>query len=173
MEVCQLILENVTVKNPPSQNGETPLHLAASKGHVNICQLIIDGVEEDKRNPPDVEGWTPLHCAAELGHLEVCRLIVGRVTDKHPVNAKGKERTRGVGNFGHLQFSGMEPYQAPTTNRPLRLTRSVPDSSGYQAGLRTTEDYHTCLYSRPVKKSQNTFFQCKYMALNLTLGSQV
>ena len=92
LEVCQLILENVTVKNPPSQNGETPLHLAASKGHVNICQLIIDGVEEDKRNPPDVEGWTPLHCAAELGHLEVCRLIVGRVADKHPVNAKGRER---------------------------------------------------------------------------------
>ena len=99
LEVCQLILENVMVKNPSSQNGETPLHLAASNGHVNICQLIIDAVEEDKRNPPDVDGWTPLHCAAELGYLDVCRLIVSRVTNKHPVNAKGREIARGVGDF--------------------------------------------------------------------------
>ena len=36
-----------------------------------------------------------------------------------------------------LEFSGMagnvEAYQAPTSTRPLELTRSVPDFSGYEA----------------------------------------
>ena len=49
--------------NPANENGETPLHLAAKNGHLEICKLILDGLGKTK-NPVDKKGRTPLHHAA-------------------------------------------------------------------------------------------------------------
>ena len=49
--------------NPANENGETPLHLAAKNGHLEICELILDGLGKTK-NPVDKKGRTPLHHAA-------------------------------------------------------------------------------------------------------------
>ena len=42
----------------------TPLHLAAARGHVNICKLLIDQMMVD-RNCLDSSENTPLHLASE------------------------------------------------------------------------------------------------------------
>ena len=36
-EICQLITENIEVKNPTTMKGWTPLHLATLNGHFDIC----------------------------------------------------------------------------------------------------------------------------------------
>ena len=42
----------------------TPLHIAAARGHVNICKLLIDQMMVD-RNCLDSSENTPLHLASE------------------------------------------------------------------------------------------------------------
>ena len=62
--------------------------MAAKLGHLDLCKLIIENVED--KNPRDKFGWTPLHQAAVLGHLSVCKLILENVKDKNPADDEGQ-----------------------------------------------------------------------------------
>ena len=73
-------MENVEDKNPPSNDGFTPLYTAAHKGHFQICKLIIENVKD--KNPPNNYGFTPLYIAAREGHFEICKLIIDIVEEK-------------------------------------------------------------------------------------------
>ena len=42
VKACQKILDKVQNKNPKDISGLTPLHWAAGKGHLLVCQLIFD-----------------------------------------------------------------------------------------------------------------------------------
>jgi ankyrin repeat protein len=61
-------------KNPRDSSGSTPLHDAAFKGHLKVCQLLLENIEE--KNPVDKKGWTPLYLAAQNGHKHICQLIM-------------------------------------------------------------------------------------------------
>jgi hypothetical protein len=51
--------------------GETPLMMAAMKGNVALCRVLIErGARVDR------PGWTPLHYAAAGGSLEALRLLL-------------------------------------------------------------------------------------------------
>ena len=50
---------------------ESPLMLAALKGELALCELLIK-----KNADVNKPGWTPLHYAATNGHLEVMRLLL-------------------------------------------------------------------------------------------------
>jgi hypothetical protein len=67
-------LQGIKDKNPRNNEGVTPLHIAAIRGKLRICELIIANVKD--KNPPEETGQTPLHLAALEGHLAVCRLII-------------------------------------------------------------------------------------------------
>ena len=67
---------------------ETPLHLAAEKGHFNICNFIIQKLE-NKKNPRDYSNGTPLHRAAKNGFYSICELIVQNVRIKFPKDENG------------------------------------------------------------------------------------
>merc|ERR1712038_135966 len=84
----------------------TPLHEAAKNGHLEICKLIMDTI--DDKNPAirtrRKDGWTPLHEAAENGHLEVWRLIIDNTENKNPIcNREGNSE-------------GVTPMQLAATN---------------------------------------------------------
>ena len=51
--------------NPPDEEYKTPLHYSAMKGHVEVCQLILDHVVD--RNPCDKDGRSPLALARQMG----------------------------------------------------------------------------------------------------------
>ena len=77
--------------NPTNIVGETPLHFAARNGCLQMCQYIMDKIEN--KNPPSLSKIsyqerkkTPLHLAAKKGHLEICKLIIENenVEDKNP-----------------------------------------------------------------------------------------
>ena len=72
MKVAEVLANSPRVK-AESRNAadESPLMLAALKGQVGLCQLlIIKGADVNK------PGWAPLHYAATGGHLEVMRLLL-------------------------------------------------------------------------------------------------
>lgn len=79
-------------KNPTNNNGETALHCAVKCGHLDVCQLIIENVED--KNPADHLGFTPLHYAAMLDNLEIYKLIVENVNLKNPA-----EKDYGISPF--------------------------------------------------------------------------
>ena len=92
--------------NRPGWCNRTPLHLAAQVGHLRICKLILEEVEE--RSPrEDLQGDTPLHYAASFGHLEVYKLIADSVQDKNPVDNYGNTPFHSAarnGNFAACKF---------------------------------------------------------------------
>ena len=70
----------LTLFGPKDIPLETPFHLAACRGHLEICQLIIENVKD--KNPKDNYGCTPLHLAAWTGRLEIVELICRNVEEK-------------------------------------------------------------------------------------------
>ncbi|OWA53387.1 Ankyrin-3 [Hypsibius exemplaris] len=59
--------------NVPDAKGQTPLMIAAVRGHVNMAALLI-GQGADL-TLGDHNGWTALHCAAVAGHPEMVTLL--------------------------------------------------------------------------------------------------
>ena len=67
-------------KNPRDYDGRTPLYLAAQNGHLEVCRLIIENIEDPElKNPHNNYGRTPLDAAASSGHREIVKLIVSNI----------------------------------------------------------------------------------------------
>ena len=90
-------------KNPRCVGGLTPLHFAVSKGHFEICKIIIENV--DDKNPGTFrEKLTPLHIPAYKGSIEIFKLILANVKNKNPKNIHGTPLT--IANLkGHLEIA--------------------------------------------------------------------
>lgn len=72
LKVAKLLLEapklQVESRNPAD---ESPLMMAALKGHLEVARALIDK-DADVNKP----GWAPLHYAATNGHLAMMRLLL-------------------------------------------------------------------------------------------------
>ena len=90
VEIYMLLSNHLTNKNPSSPDGSgwTPLHMAACKGHLKICEFIMDSLVN--KNPANVFNLTPLHVAAIHGNTNVCALILENVQNKTPMTQDGK-----------------------------------------------------------------------------------
>ena len=64
----------------------TPLHIAASRGHKEVAELLI--AKGADVNAKDYRGNTPLHATASVGRREVAELLIANSAN---VNAKNKE----------------------------------------------------------------------------------
>jgi ankyrin repeat protein len=82
--VKTLIAAGVDV-NAKDELGETPLHVAAVRGHLEIASLLInEGANVDAR---DERNLTPLHAAAWIGHKKTVDLLIAKGSD---INARGE-----------------------------------------------------------------------------------
>ena len=57
-------------------DGTTPLHWAAERGSLKLCQLIMAHIEY--KNPMDRFGLTPEDLAIRSGHLAVAELFADK-----------------------------------------------------------------------------------------------
>ncbi len=60
---------NTEVRNP---RDESPLMLAALKGNLDLCELLVLARDADVNKP----GWTPLHYAASAGQVPIIRFLL-------------------------------------------------------------------------------------------------
>jgi len=74
--------------NPRDKHGWTPLIWASSRGHIDMCELLIRrgallNVKEE------TNGWTALHLAAINGHLDIALLLLESGASKRRVDRWG------------------------------------------------------------------------------------
>lgn len=74
-DIVQLLLDaGANINLSSKKDGDTPLIIACSEGHVKVAQkLIAAGASV---NGPNTGGWTPLLYAAYYGHKEVVELLL-------------------------------------------------------------------------------------------------
>ena len=85
-----------------SKQGLTTLHYAALAGHLDVYQLVYDRVVV--KNPKIVTtGQTPLHLASAIGHLEITKFIIDREDDKNPAGYNGMTPLHDAAGNGHLE----------------------------------------------------------------------
>ena len=132
LNFCKKIIQRVENKNPPLKKdpieGEsvkgflTPLHIAAGKGHVAICRLIMHHL--DDKNPKNDFGVTPLHSAAGqgwFGNPEVYHLIMNKVDDKNPRDFAGNTPLHVAVGCGNYQVCQLIVHSANEKNPPNAL----------------------------------------------------
>ena len=79
----------------------SPLHIAAERGLLGLCQFITQKTGEI--NPRVFEGTTPLHMAAYGGHVEICLFIMEKLENKNPGNNDGWTSLHYAAQEGHLE----------------------------------------------------------------------
>ena len=94
----------------------TPFHLAASHGHFEICQYIINNIED--KNPGN--GWTPLHEAAKKGHFAIVKLIIDNLTEKNPRDRNGHTPLHMSAMNGHLDICQLIPREIIENNPKVK-----------------------------------------------------
>ncbi len=88
-KVDSLLQKYSSLVNTPDQAGNTPLHIAAKEGYLEICSLLIKNEADVNAKEADhLFGRTPLHKAARYGHPETCELLLAAGAD---INAAAKD----------------------------------------------------------------------------------
>ncbi|HOF88033.1 MAG TPA: ankyrin repeat domain-containing protein [Armatimonadota bacterium] len=87
-EMVEALLAYHASPNRPDNLGRTPLHAAATGGHVPvIARLVLAGAAVNARD--SVFGMTPLHCAARHGHAEALWHLLWYGADREHRDAFG------------------------------------------------------------------------------------
>ena len=91
-------------RNPNARNeeGDTPMHIAATFGHFDMVQWLIHaGAEIDAWDP---EGQMPIHSAADGGHLDIVRFFLTMGVDiDQPDRVDGSTPLSRAAGSGHVE----------------------------------------------------------------------
>jgi uncharacterized protein len=106
--VDELLAANRSLVSALSEDGWTPLHLAAFFGAADTARLLLNkGAAVDARSTNSMENM-PLHAAAAGGHAEIVKLLVDFGAD---VNAR--------------QHGGWTPLHAAAQNGDLTMAEAL------------------------------------------------
>ena len=72
-ELCKFMLENISMKNPANNWGDTPFHFAVKYNRFEICKLFIANFDDTQSMASIWE--TAKDCARSLRHLKILKLL--------------------------------------------------------------------------------------------------
>lgn len=85
-ECAQYLMKNGAARNLVDADGDTPLHWAATKGNMEVMNILIDYQNLDQANDA---GWTPLHRASFNTRIPACEVLLKRGASLLSVNKEG------------------------------------------------------------------------------------
>nr|XP_033773582.1 protein phosphatase 1 regulatory subunit 12B isoform X3 [Geotrypetes seraphini] len=71
-----------------SRSGASALHVAASKGYLEVMRLLVQA--GFNLNVQDIDSWTPLHAAAHWGVKDACTILAEALCDMEFKNKLGQ-----------------------------------------------------------------------------------
>ncbi|KAE8385575.1 ankyrin repeat-containing domain protein [Aspergillus alliaceus] len=112
--------------------GYAALHVAASRGHLAVVQLLTErGIPVDQLSS---ENETALHLAAEQGHCAVAHYLLERGADPHRGNQYGETALHVAAGHGHCDIVRLLFSYLPDLN--------IVDRNGHTALLRAVAEGH-------------------------------
>eukprot|EP00455_Lapot_gusevi_P000497 TRINITY_DN10229_c0_g1_i3.p1 TRINITY_DN10229_c0_g1~~TRINITY_DN10229_c0_g1_i3.p1 ORF type:complete len:166 (+),score=10.84 TRINITY_DN10229_c0_g1_i3:78-575(+) len=114
--VRDFLLHKGTNPNRSDEYGYTPLHNAASSGHLEICELLLQ--HGASVNAAEC-GATPLHRAAFRGHTQVCALLLRHGADPNLPDLSTDHRTplHKAASQGHVAICRLLLQHGAETDR--------------------------------------------------------
>lgn len=98
--VQMLLQEGAMMVEDPS--GETPLHVAAYKGHAAVLEKLIEAGDHDCVNAVDSDLWTPIHNACAKGWLDIVQMLVAHGANPDQTSRLGYTPLMNAASKGHL-----------------------------------------------------------------------
>jgi ankyrin len=96
------LLHSLGYITAPTQNGRTPLNVAASNAHLEVVKFLIE--QQAKVNVKTTEGWTPLYEAALNNHLEVVKFMIEQQAEVDMKTTEGWTPLHVAACYGHLEM---------------------------------------------------------------------
>ena len=84
---------------------DTPLHAAASDGHYEVVEYLLQVGALATINAKSKDGWTATWKGARGGHLEVVRILVSKGADTNLADNEGLTPLNVAAESGHLQVA--------------------------------------------------------------------
>ena len=102
LDLCKLIVEETSVKNPTGLNKFTPIHFAAQAGHFEVYEFLTEDVEN--KNPEADRGLSALHLAAKNGNLPIYEFICENALNINPIMEESITPLHLAAQFGNFNM---------------------------------------------------------------------
>lgn len=88
---AELLAQDASLIDAREEDGTTPLHYAAWKGHRDLAALLLDrGADVHALKDNGHWGGTPLHAAAHANSKAVAELLIAHGADVRAVSGNGR-----------------------------------------------------------------------------------
>ena len=124
-ELIKFFTDSGTDINLKTKNGLNCLHIAANKGHLNLCNTFINEHIFDVQMH-DNNGWTALHHSARHGSYELVKFFADMGSDLNLKTNDGRTCLHIAASFGHMIL-------CKTLVNKHNFDVQLPDNNGYTA----------------------------------------
>ncbi|MDH5714115.1 MAG: ankyrin repeat domain-containing protein [Candidatus Aminicenantes bacterium] len=114
-EVKKLIAQNPELIHALNERKSTPLHIAASNGHLPVVAYLIDkGADVNARNQWD---RTPLHYAASENYIQLAKLLLERGADVNGYETSSYTPLHSAAESAHKEMVDLLIAEGADVNR--------------------------------------------------------
>ena len=120
IDQVQKLIDHGEDFNEVDRRGNTPLHVAALRGHLEIAEFLISKGAEVNAKTRGLE-WTPLHMAALSGHEDVAILLVANQAEIDASSSTGNTPLHEAAGKGHITIVELLVSNGADVNAKNRL----------------------------------------------------
>ena len=142
-------------------NDNTFLHIAADKGYLKTCEVLLDYIEDIHLNSRNKKLMQPLHLAAKNGFFQIVQLLIRSGADLNSIDNYGNTPLHYAGKGGHKKIVLWLISKGAYSNIKNKEDQTVEDVSSDEIKLlikrynrKKTVTYSVPMFSNSAKLSE-------------------